>query len=74
MYFRLYSYLSNDHKVKLIQVKKTDAIQRDGCQEKGAISQAQVERFNVHARPSATAVIKEITPTLLKIYAVDTIS
>ena len=33
-----------------------------------------VERFNVQARPDATAVIKEINPLLLKTYAVDTIS
>jgi len=31
---------------------------------------AWVESFNVHARPSATAVIKEINPLLLKTYAV----
>jgi hypothetical protein len=31
----------------------------------------QVDRFIVHARPGATAVIKEINPLLLKTYAVD---
>jgi hypothetical protein len=38
------------------------------------ISSTWVERFNVHARPGATAVIKEINPLLLKTYAVDTTS
>jgi hypothetical protein len=34
----------------------------------------KVERFNVHACPGATAVIKEINPLLLKTYTVDTTS
>ena len=33
-----------------------------------------VERFNVHAHPNPTAVIKEINFFLLKKYAVDTTS
>jgi hypothetical protein len=34
----------------------------------------KVGRFNVHARPGAAAVSKEINPLLLKTYLVDTTS